>query len=180
MGKLNGTFAMMAVLALSGACTETPEPYEEAPLTETTPAPDRGFVEEVVTASNKEIEVSQLAAERAASADVKAYAEMLINDHREANERLDAVTSQLQLSVAPEQEQISEAREELIDLTGAEFDRAYIDMMVSGHEDVVSTVEDKINGSGNPQVQQWASETLPTLRQHLQRAREIQDSMGGD
>lgn len=71
----------------------------------------------------------------------------------------------------------TEAREDLADLSGVEFDRAYMDMMVDDHQEAVRKAEEKANADGDPDVRQWASRTLPTLCTHLQRAEAIQETL---
>jgi hypothetical protein len=44
-------------------------------------------------------------------------------------------------------------------------------MMVNDHQRVISIAENKVSGSGNDQIQQWASQVLPGLHTHLQLAR---------
>jgi putative membrane protein len=175
-------FAAAAALA---ACTGDADPYEndatertiEAPGAATTTTVDQGFVEDMITNSSKEIEVSQLAQQRAANAQVKAFAQEVAKDHQEASQTLRQVATQQRVQVTPDTDAITDAREELTDLSGAEFDRAYIDMMVEDHQSAVSEVEEKATDSANPEVQQWATRTLPTLREHLDRARQLQETL---
>jgi putative membrane protein len=51
-------------------------------------------------------------------------------------------------------------------------------MMIDDHQQAVSEVEEKATDSSDPDVQQWATRTLPTLREHLDRARQIQEGLG--
>jgi putative membrane protein len=177
--------ALGAALTLA-ACGQDTQPYSAtsavgAPasdqMSSATPAPDRDFLTDVVTANATEIQMGQLAQEKASNADVKAYAKMLVDDHEQAGESLQKVLSDVNTQVAPKTEAVTDARGKLADLSGAKFDRAFIDMMVSDHEDAVNKLQDKIKGSGNPQVQAWATKTLPTLQAHLQRARDLQQTL---
>jgi putative membrane protein len=179
------TFAAVASLA---ACAGDADPYDsdatdsaiEAPDAATTTmntTVDEGFVENIMTSSTKEIEVSQLAQQKAANPQVKAFAQELVKDHQEASQTLRQVATKQNVQVTPETETIEDAREELTGLSGEEFDRAYIDMMVEDHQAAVSTVEDKATDNANPEVQQWATRTLPTLREHLDRARQLQETI---
>jgi putative membrane protein len=67
-------------------------------------------------------------------------------------------------------------QEELTKLTGRDFDRKYIDAMVDEHQEAVNELEKKTD-SDNAPIKQWASKTLPTVRQHLERAKQIQQSL---
>jgi putative membrane protein len=182
------TVAFVAAASLA-ACTGGADPYNDttdatdpigtpgAATTAMNDTVDRGFVEDMITNSTKEIEVSQLAQQQAANAQVKAFAQEVTQDHQQATEALRQVATQQNVQVTPDSDAIQDAREELTDLSGAQFDRAYIDMMVEDHQAAVSEVEGKATDSANPEVQQWATRTLPTLREHLDRARQLQETL---
>jgi hypothetical protein len=48
--------------------------------------------------------------------------------------------------------------------------------MVDEHQEAVNELEKKTDAD-NMQVRQWASKTLPKVRQHLDEARQIQQSL---
>ena len=180
------TLAFVAAVSVA-ACAGDADPYEndamdgpdaiEAPATTINDTVDEGFLEERLTSSTKEIEVSQLAQQKAANAQVKTFAQQVAQDHQQATQSLRQVAAQQNVQVTPDTEAVQDAREELNELTGAEFDRAYIDMMVENHESAVSEVEEKASDAAHPELQQWASRTLPTLREHLDRARQLQETL---
>jgi putative membrane protein len=58
-------------------------------------------------------------------------------------------------------------------LSGAEFDRKYMDEMVKDHEKDVAAFERESTKGSDPDLKAWAAKTLPTLREHLQMARDI-------
>jgi putative membrane protein len=65
----------------------------------------------------------------------------------------------------------------LAGLSGADFDRAYVNMMVKDHEKDVKEFEKASAKAKDPDVRAWATSTLPTLRDHLQQIRDIQSRM---
>ena len=80
------------------------------------------------------------------------------------------------------------ARRQIFDrlssLQGKEFDREYMKAMVQGHQDVADMLERRTSASqGRGQgdqtsgLDQWAQRTLPTVRTHLEQARQISDSL---
>jgi putative membrane protein len=156
----------------------TPETQVNSPATTTADAADQQidqqFVNQMITAGMKEIQVSQIAERKASSPEVKAFAERMVRDHQQANEKLRNITGELGVDVAPDMQMLQQAQAKLSDLSGGSFDRQFMQMMVQDHEHVVKTVEAKVNGTGNGRIQEWASSTLPTLRDHLDRAREIE------
>ncbi|MEZ5291019.1 MAG: DUF4142 domain-containing protein [Vicinamibacterales bacterium] len=167
--------------ACSGAGHDaaTSEPAGPLPGEATTVAPDPGFVNDVATAGATEIAASRMALDTTASADVKALAERVVRDHEQANERLRHELDDTPVAPEPSDVAVADATRPLDGLTGEAFDRAYVDMMVDDHVAAISLVESKVIGGGNAHVKDWASYTLPILRDHLRRAREVQDELSG-
>jgi putative membrane protein len=63
-------------------------------------------------------------------------------------------------------------------MSGTEFDRAYINDMVKDHESDVADFQKEADSGANPDLKNWASSTLPNLRDHLRRAKDDQSAMG--
>jgi putative membrane protein len=157
----------------------------------------REFINKMAIAGMAEVQLGKVASERGQDADVKAFGQMMVTDHTRADEALKQVASQAGVQLPT---QLDEKHRELVDrlmkLQGQEFDREYIKAMVEGHDDVheqllqqagwISTrnntsvpaaVGTSGSTSGDSGVRQWAMKTLPTVQQHLQRAREIRDKV---
>ncbi|HSA55284.1 MAG TPA: DUF4142 domain-containing protein [Gemmatimonadaceae bacterium] len=66
----------------------------------------------------------------------------------------------------------------LRDLQGADFDSAYIAAMVSGHQQALDILQRAQNNVSNAQLEQHFTEAISTVRQHLDRAREVQQGLG--
>ena len=64
-------------------------------------------------------------------------------------------------------------------LSGAEFDRAYMDAMVMGHQTVAKNMMTEANSGTDPQLKAFAAKTLPTVQMHLKMAQDIQNDVGG-
>jgi putative membrane protein len=77
--------------------------------------------------------------------------------------------------------------DKLTKLQGADFDRAYINAMVQGHQEVLGkgraraqnpgAGETTGRGQSEAQLTQWAAKVMPTLQMHLDRARELQKTV---
>jgi predicted outer membrane protein len=152
-----------------------------------------------------EVQLGKLAAERAASPEVKAFGQMMVRDHSRAGDELAKIATQLKVE---QPKQPDEKHRELIDrlskLQGAEFDREYMTAMVQGHEGVLSTVKTRVGNrvtsnqpaagskpsaaapeatgtsgadSGEAALDKWAAKVLPTVQQHLERARAVSEKL---
>jgi putative membrane protein len=95
---------------------------------------DKEFVHDVSIANAAEIELGKLAADRAASPQVKQFAQMMIEDHTRARDSLNTLASTHNLmTTALLDDKHRDLKDKLSALKGAEFDREYIDAMVDGH-----------------------------------------------
>jgi putative membrane protein len=185
---------------LSFACNTNRDTVNEENTTvgtsgDTVSSGDRDFVENMLHAGMAEVELGKLAMERAANTDVKQFGSMMVQDHSKSGEMLKQIASQHAIP-APSQldEENLDARNKLSRLQGAEFDREYMNLMVQKHETVVDRLqtrasEDRLGDnkgavepepSSNPvesSVNEWAANTLPTTRHHLEEARRISEQV---
>jgi len=107
------------------------------------------YVEHMLLANMAEIQLGQMAAQHAASDDVKAFAQQMVTDHTKANEELKPIAQQLGVQ---EPTKLDSKHQKLADkLTkaqGADFDRQYMEAMVDGHKNVVKETK-KVAGGNN-------------------------------
>jgi predicted outer membrane protein len=110
-------------------------------------AQSKKFVEHMLMANMAEIQLGQLAAQHAASDDVKAFAQQMVTDHTKANEELKPIAQQLGVQ---EPTQLDSKHQKLADklakAQGADFDRQYMEAMVDGHKNVVKETK-RVAGS---------------------------------
>lgn len=140
---------------------------------------DRDWIEDQLEDGQAEINLAQLATERATDPQVKEFAQMMVKDHQAAADELKQAASAANVQVnAPAEldNDHKDLHEDLSKLSGRDFDRKYIDAMVDEHQEAVNELEKKTD-SDNMQIRQWASKTIPTVRQHLDRAKQIQDTL---
>ncbi len=144
---------------------------------------EKNFFEDVAKANMAEIELGRLAAQKAPNAEVKKFAEMLVEDHTKALDELKSLAAQHNLQPPVEiAEKHRDLKERLSKLEGREFDKEYIQAMVDAHEDTVDKLEPRVNErAGENQfenkVNQWAAKTLPTVRQHLEKAKQLNETL---
>jgi predicted outer membrane protein len=96
----------------------------------------QSFVEKASIANMTEIQLGQLAAERAQDPQVKQFAQTMVDDHTKAQEQLKTVASNQNIPIPSALDgKHQKLHDKLAKLQGAEFDRAYMDAMVDGHKD---------------------------------------------
>ena len=140
---------------------------------------DRDFVVDMADGNRAEIELSKMAEERATNPQVKDFARMLVRDHTKAlaDLREAAAAANVQLSTANEENRDQRnLQEDLAKLSGHDFDRSYVGAMVDKHQNAVNEIEKKVD-SDSPQIRQWATQTLPVVRKHLDHAKELKETL---
>lgn len=139
---------------------------------------DRKFVLDAASGGMMEVELGRMATTNAASSKVKDFGRMMVTDHSKANTELKAVAAQknITLPATPAEEQQKHI-DDLKTKKGADFDKAYVDMMVDDHKEDISKFEDETKTGNDADVKAFAAKTLPVLNKHLGSIKTIQDRM---
>jgi putative membrane protein len=145
---------------------------------------DLDVVTKVHQANQKEIEMAQMALDKAESPRVKAYARKLLNEHQAADKKLMTYADKKKLDLgkveqpatgttaAPKADSDAHA---LVNATGAEFDRQFINMMLEEHDKAIDLVKSAKDSVTDQQLRTFLTGVLPKLEQHRKMARELAD-----
>ena len=138
------------------------------------------FMTVSASSSMMELEASKLAQQKATNPQVKEFADMMVNDHTAANKEMRelATSKNITMPDSMSSDHMDHVRE-LSEKTGAEFDKAYMDRMVSAHESDVERFEDVAEDADydDAEVKAFASKTVTKLREHLERAKQIREAL---
>lgn len=136
------------------------------------------FFEKAAQGGMAEVELGKLATDKAASSEVRQFGEMMVKDHGKANEQLMKIASQHGITPPSKLEgKHKKTEDKLSKLSGPQFDRAYMDHMVKDHKEDIELFEKQAKNGKNADVKQFAEQTLPTLREHLKQAQQIQKTL---
>ena len=142
----------------------------------TGPIRDTDFYQQALDGGRKEVAAATLASTSATDAGVKSFASMLVSDHSALNQQLMAASGQADAAApAPD----VSATADLQGKTGADFDRAFIDKMVTDHQGAIALFENAAQNASTDQAKSLAQDALPKLRAHLQAAQDLQGKLGG-
>ena len=129
-----------------------------------------------------EIRTSEMALEKSQNADVKAFAQKIIDDHKAADEKLKAAASAAALAMPPATLDDFHMRRinDLVETDGDDdFDADYMALQVDAHNDAIKLFEDySKDPNAVAQLKAFADETLPTLAAHKADAERIRDAVG--
>ncbi len=129
---------------------------------------DKDFVMKAASGGMMEVEASQIAQQNAGHARVKAFADMMVQDHTNANNELKGFASSRGLTIP--QDSLMMKHKSMLDemrkMTGKAFDKHYINMMMNDHNKDIRAFEKASNNCKDADLKAWAAKTLPTLRKH--------------
>jgi putative membrane protein len=178
------------------------------------------FLNKAMEANLAELKLGEMAQMKAQNPRVKDFAAMVVKDHTMALDKMQMLLNERNTANAPgvksgtttkktttmdwRQMKINTAHQQTYDklskLSGAEFDRQFITLMTTEHQNAIREFETHIRSHGNapaatrqkprdPNAKAdyaqdtdtiaFAQETLPTLRHHLEQAQMIQKDMKG-
>ncbi|MHC8394604.1 DUF4142 domain-containing protein [Pseudomonas sp. LB3P93] len=143
-------------------------------------ATSNDFVDNAAAGGIAEIETSKLAVEKSSSADIKAFANMMIADHTKANEELTALAKKNDIEVPDDTTLVKQAKEKILDMRDESFDAAYANNQVKAHEETIelfkkqanTVTDDKVKGATD--LKGFAQKMLPALEKHLDMAKKLQ------
>jgi putative membrane protein len=133
------------------------------------------FANEAAIAGMAEVELGKMAMQQGTNARVKSFGTMMVTDHTKAGDELKAIAKAKGMTLPTMLDPMHQAtRDKLAKLSGAEFDRAYMDAMVMGHQTVASKMMMEAKTGTDPELKAFAAKSLPTVQTHLKMAQEIQ------
>ncbi len=139
--------------------------------------PGMEFLKGSVEGGMTEIAASKLAVANSTNPEVVEFAKMMITDHSKANHALDSIKFDQYVTG---KDTISDEHQVILDSLatkkGADFDKAYIAMMVKDHEGAVDLFTEASTDK-NSHIHYFAENTLPTIKEHLEKAEELQKSL---
>ncbi len=137
-----------------------------------------GFMMEAAKGGMAEVELSRTAMSKIQNAEVKQFAQQMVADHTRANNELKQLAAKKNVTLPTE---LDAAHKTMADrmskLSGAEFDREYVNAMVEDHEKDVNLFRMQSESGTDADAKAFAAKTLPTLQMHLKMIQGIQSKM---
>lgn len=134
---------------------------------------DRDFVEKAAKASMSEIAISRVAAARTSNPEVRRFAQMMIEDHDRATDEMSALAAGRGIALPakdphPDKWEKRDAKN---------FDKEYLEKMVSDHQDVVKLFEKQAKDGVDVDTVAFARKHLPKMQEHLQHALDLKRAL---
>jgi putative membrane protein len=139
---------------------------------------DNQFVMKAASGGLMEVELGRLAQQKGSSARVKEFGSMMVTDHSKANDELKSLAQSKGLTLpATMKDEHQKHVKDLGEKSGADFDKAYMNMMVDDHKEDIEDFEKCSKNGKDADVKAFATKTLPVLQKHLASAKSIHDAV---
>jgi putative membrane protein len=151
------TMLVAAGFMATSACALAQDPQDK----------DRQFISNASEGGLTEVSFGKLAAQKAQDPDVKAFAIKMVHDHSALNDKMKIVAVQLNATLAQHMSVAHDTKySELKVLQGAEFDRAYIEVMESAHHQDLRDFQHEQSAASDPHLKQVVSEGEKVIAMH--------------
>jgi len=143
-------------------------------MSNATASSDHTFMKKAAEGGKAEVELGQLAAEKASSPEVKKFGQRMVDDHTKANQQLEQVANKEGVTLPTTLSAKDQAlKDKLSNASGEQFDQLYMSNMVRDHRQDVREFQQEAKNGKDPEVKKFAQQTLPTLQDHLKQAESI-------
>lgn len=144
---------------------------------EVSSAADR-FMTSAAQGGMMEVELGKLAASKAQNPEIKAFGQKMVVDHGKANDELKALAAKKNIELPKE---MSGGHKETVDrlskLSGAEFDKEYVKLMVDDHDADLEAFQAQADDGEDADVKAFAAKYAPVIKGHYETIKKINDNM---
>jgi putative membrane protein len=158
MRKIVSTIAVVALLG-------------SVPALATLSGADKTFATEAAHGGLAEVQMGQLALQKASSPQVKEFAQLMVTGHTQANQDLMQLAKAENLTLPTQLDPKHKSEmDRLSAMSGNAFDAAYMQHMVQDHKKTVADFQKQAQSGSDPALKSFAQKYLPIIQQHLQMA----------
>src|SRR5271170_2805779 len=151
----------------------TPNGINAVPAGETSPE-DRVFLKDALEGGMAEVQLGQMALQKSGNADVKQFAQKMVDDHTKMGAQLKPIAQQIGVKIPDGPSKKDKAIiAKLQALNGDDFDKAYMKDMVKDHKGDLTDFHSEADQGSNLAVKGAATQYAPIINLHLQMAEQI-------
>jgi len=139
---------------------------------------DKIFVMKAAQGGMTEVNLGQLAADKGTSHTVKDFGEEMVTDHGNANTQLNSIAISKGITLPSK---LDSKHQEMVDnlegLSGADFDKAYVEAMIVAHTKDNSLFSKEATFGKDADIKSFAAKTDEMVKMHLSMIQDIQSKM---
>jgi putative membrane protein len=137
---------------------------------------DASFAVEAADGGMLEVQAGQLALTKSSSAVIKETAQKMIDDHTMANDELKALAATKNITLPGALSEKNQKKyNDLNEKSGADFDEAYAEMLVSEHKEAIDDFKEAADDAKDADLKAWAAGKVSALEHHLEMAKAAKD-----
>jgi putative membrane protein len=169
------TLRLMIGMVAAISIAFLPKPVLGTPA-EGIPELEQGYLQKAAERHQAEVALGQLALQKASSDRVKQYGARMIQDHQRAIDDVQKlIRKEGELSMPHQQMQ-----RKLSELSGKDFDKAFMSFMVQDHEKDLGELEQRASTLTDPRVEHWTADARRIMKDHLDEAKAIAAAIGAN
>ena len=161
----------IAALSLAAVGSAAAQSASSAAPSSAVASADKTFMHKAAIGGMAEVEMGNLAQQKATSEQVKQFGARMAQDHSKANDELKQIAGSKGVALPTSLDKKSQdTMDKMKKLSGPAFDKAYMSDMVADHKHDIADFEKEAKGGKDADVKGFAAKTLPTLQEHLKMA----------
>lgn len=170
--------SFLLATAIVAACLSAPAVAKTAKAAHAAPLTDANIAAIVLAANTIDIDNAQVALKTSTDESVKSFAQQMVTDHTSVNDKAKALAGKLKLTPKPNAaslgltKSMKAKRLEIAKLSGAAFDKAYLDNEISYHQAVIDMLDKQlVPGAKNAELKDLLVSVQPAFQAHLDHAK---------
>jgi putative membrane protein len=135
---------------------------------------DTIFADKAAIGGLAEVDLGKLALTKTDNARIKRFANMMITDHGKANTELARIANEKHITLPTSLDKEHQAKmDSLGQLSGRDFNRAYVNAMIAGHQKTLALMQDEAKNGKEADLRGFAAQTAPIVQMHLDSINKI-------
>jgi putative membrane protein len=136
---------------------------------------DTAFSSKAAISGMAEVALGKMAASKGTASKVKDFGKMMVMDHGKANAELMSIAKTKNITLPAGLDAEHQAKSDsLSKLSGKDFDKGYVQVMIEGHKKTLALMQSEASGGQDPQLKAFAAKTAPVVQMHLEEITKIQ------
>ena len=142
-------------------------------------AMEKSFIKKAADGGMTEVELGRLASEKGGSDEVKDFGKQMVDDHGKINDNLKEVAAKMNVTVPEKVSAKHHATiEKMSGMSGADFDKAYVKMMVKDHKKDIAEFEKADKQVKNEDLKKFIEDSMETMKGHLEKIEKFDQAKG--
>lgn len=140
---------------------------------------DKAFLKNAATGGMAEVKLGQLAAQKASSPDVKAFAQKMVDDHTTLNNSMQPIADRMGVKAPTKLDRKDQAEYDRLNaLSGDEFDKAYVKAMVMDHRKDLHDFKMEASMTNDTQLKQAVTDGEKVISDHYEMVTKLASQVG--